>query len=90
MRKFLILSLFLHTALASFFNFKRLFYEPEKITSISVAILEDKQKKKKKTIKRKNKKKLKVRKKKVIGKEKEKLINTENKKEKKRIQKKDC
>ena len=45
LKKFLILSLFLHTALASFFNFKRLFYEPEKITTISVAFIEDKQKK---------------------------------------------
>ena len=87
MKKFLILSLFLHTALASFFNFKRLFYEPEKITSISVAILEDKQKKKENSKKEKQKE-TKSKKEKVIGKEKEKLINTENKKEKKKDPKK--
>jgi len=83
LKKFLILSLFLHTALASFFNFKRLFYEPEKITSISVAFIEDKPKKKENNKKEKQKK-AKSKKEKVIDKKKEKLVNTKNKKEKKK------
>ena len=83
MKKFLILSLFLHTALASFFNFKRLFYEPEKITSISVAFIEDKPKKKENNKKEKQEE-AKSKKDKVIDKKKEKLVNTENKKEKKK------
>ena len=83
MKKFLILSLFLHTALASFFNFKRLFYEPEKITSISVAFIEDKPKKKENNKKEKQEV-AKSKKDKVIDKKKEKLVNTENKKEKKK------
>ena len=87
MKKFLILSLFLHTALASFFNFKRLFYEPEKITSISVAFIEDKPKKKENN-KIDKQKETKSKKEKEIGKKKEKLINTKNKKEKKKDPKK--
>ena len=87
MKKFLILSLFLHTALASFFNFKRLFYEPEKITSISVAFIEDKPKKKENN-KIDKLKETKSKKDKEIGKKKEKLVNTKNKKEKKKDPKK--
>ena len=87
MKKFLILSLFLHIALASFFNFKRLFYEPEKITSISVAFIEVKPKEKENNKKEKQKE-TKIKKEKVIAKKKEKLVNTENKKEKKKDPKK--